>query len=170
MVLDLEGIRALCVEVGNCWIWQQGTTSSGQPLIRWGTTSVTVRRKVFELDRGRPAHPGWFVVSKCVDKMCVAPGCAVDLSGADYRRHLNRIGALNGPAHNAAKTIAVRRRSMTKLDAEKVADIKRRVAAGEDRGAVSSIYGISRHWCNRIARGEGWQTGLPGSSVFNQRA
>lgn len=156
--------------MGECWIWNQGCTAGGQPQARFGNTSALVRRKVFEFSRGVPPRKKWFVVAKCQDKLCVSPKCATELSGAQYQRHLNLIGAVNTPSQNAARVAATRRRASTRLTIEIAAEIKRRVRAGEDRAAVAADFNITSSWASRIAAGRGWRPTVANSSVFHQRA
>ena len=164
MNLTLEIIRGRSDEVGACWFWKQGTTNAQCPCARDGKKSVIVRRRVVELQTGRPIRKGVFVVSKCEQSLCVSPECAVEMTGRQYIAWRNRNGTLNGPAHTAGKTAAQRLRST--LTMEKAQDIRARIQAGEDRGAVAALHGVTRAHANRVARGVNWAPPR-GTSVFN---
>lgn len=166
MILTLKTIKDRCVEVGACWIWQQGLNSGGAPQARNGKDSVIVRRHAWALKNGRAARSRYFVVSTCLHTLCVAPDCALELSGRQYIGFRNANGTLNNAAHQAARTRSVRARS--KLTLERAADVRCRIHAGEDRGAVAALHGITRHHANRVARGGNWKA--EAFSVFNQAA
>lgn len=169
MRLTLESIKARCEEEGDCWIWQQGTNSMGQPNARDGDKSVQVRRRVWELSHvDRDIGKGMFVIAGCTHKLCVSPTCALRLNGRQYMAWLNKHGKVNTVATQAARTAAVRARPATKLTLEKAAELAKRINAGEDRGTVAADYGISRCHANRVARGDQWaKPPIPNSSIFN---
>lgn len=166
MTLTLKTIKDRCDEVGSCWIWKQGCNSGGCPNARDGKETVVVRRRSWELHHGRAAKRRYFIVATCHHALCVSPECASELGGAQYIafRHMN--GSLNHAAHRVARTQAVRARS--KLSIERAADLRARIRAGEDRGAVAQSYGITRNHANRVARGLNWQP--QAFSVFNMAA
>lgn len=166
---DLKRIKDRCVEVGKCWIWQQGVNSNGQPNARFGKFSEPVRRKVVEFRQGKRPRAGWFCVALCGQKLCVSPDCAQEMKGPEYVRYLNRIGAINTPAHTAAKTAANRRRSLTKMTMERALELRARINAGEDRGHVAAEFGVSRGHANHIAAGKCWRPGIANASVFDLR-
>lgn len=166
MALTIQSIRCRCEEVGECWIWRQGVNSDGQPNARDGRRTVPVRRRVWELTRDREVGRGYFVLAKCGDKLCVSPTCAIRCGGKLYMHELNRLGKVNGLTQHVARTIAVRARSKLK-NAATATQIKQRVQAGEDRGALALEFGISRGHLNRVARGEQWASPVAANSIFH---
>lgn len=166
-ILTLDIIRGRCEEIGDCWIWKQGTNSDGQPHARHDGAKVQVRRLVWQLAHADAVlAPNFMVISECTHKMCVGPDCAKDMSRPQYLVRMNSLGKLNGSTQAVAHTRAMRARATTKLTMEKAAALRARIAAGEDRGAVALEYGITRDHANRVARGDGWADSVQGSSVF----
>lgn len=167
-VLTLAYIKSQCDTEGDCWMWRNGTTNGGQPQARDTVLGVVlVRRRVFELANETTIGAGrWFVVADCGHKRCVSPDCAMKLTPSEYMRWLTRIGAINGPAHNAAKVAALRRRKTVKLNPQAAADIRQRVANGENPGDVAAVYNVTRDHINTVARGDCWGRLTVATSVF----
>lgn len=163
--LTLDEIKARCEEVGECWIWQQGVNSAGVPIARSRNKTVPVRREVAYLDHGREAPKGYFVISACQDRRCVAPECARVLSASQYVRWLNDTGRFNTPAVAIAKSVAAAARSA--LSNEAAREVRDSIRAGADRGEVAREYGISRSYANRIAKGRYRNVIARGASIFN---
>lgn len=163
--LTLDEIRARCEEFGECWIWQQGVNSAGVPIARSRNKTVPVRREVAYLYHGRETPKGYFVISACQDRLCVAPKCARVLSAGQYVRWLNDTGRFNTPAVAIAKSIAAARRSA--LSNEAAREVRDSIRAGADRGEVAKRHGISRSYANRIATGRYRNVIARGASIFN---
>lgn len=170
MKLTLDLILSRCVEEGDCWLWAQGTSSGGQPCARDDGKVVQVRRRVWELANDQELTGRWRIVSRCARIECVSPKCATRLTPKQHMREMNKLGLVNGPAHHAARTAAVRRRATTKLDMQKAAEIRRRAADGEDLDALAEEFGCSKKNVYGIARGERWRPCFAGNSVFNLAA
>jgi len=170
-VITLAYVESNCEMDGECWMWKNGTTNGGQPQARDSVLGVLlVRRRVFELASGAAIGTGrWFVAADCGRKRCVSPTCAKKLNSSDYMLWLTRTGAINGPAHNAAKVAALRSRARTKLSPEAAQSIRQRIADGEDRGEVAAHYGISRGHLNVVARGDCWGRYSVATSIFTMR-
>jgi hypothetical protein len=164
-VLKLSDIEARCDVVGDCWLWKQGTNSEGVPQARTRGKSVLVRREVAFLSNKVQPPKGYFVVSECQDRLCVAPKCVRVLAPWEYVRWLNDTGRLNTPAQAAAKAASAARRSA--LTNEAAREVHDQIRAGADRGEVAESHGISRSWANRIAAGAGRNVVARGASIFN---
>lgn len=164
-VLTLKDISDRCDLVGNCWVWKQGTNSEGVPQVRTRGKNVLVRREVALLSNGNAPSRGWFVVSACQDKLCVAPGCIRILSPAKFIEWMNTTGRLNTPAQAIAKAAAAARRSP--LTNESVSQLRELIANGADRGETAASFGITRSYANRIAAGRNRRPAAVGNSVFN---
>ena len=163
--LTLDEIKARCEEFGECWIWRQGVNSVGVPIARSRNKTVTVRREVACLHNGREPRKGYFVISACQDRLCVAPKCARVLSASQYVRWLNDTGRFNTPAVAIAKSVAAAARSA--LSNQAAREVRDSIRAGADRGEVARQYGISRSYANRIAKGRYRNVIARGASVFN---
>lgn len=141
-----------------CWIWKLSCVSGSEtPQVRFKRKACTVRRVVLEMV-GKPAPDDFKVVRRgTCDPKCVNPEHLTALSGSDHIRWMNEHTEMNGAAHAAARTRAVRSRPTTKVESvEQAEQIRIRAANGEDRGALAAEYGLSRSHLNRIARGKGW--------------
>jgi hypothetical protein len=143
-----------------CWLWRMScATGTNTPHVRYQGKLRTVRRLVLELV-GRPALDTETVVRRgeCHEK-CVRPEHQTALNRSAYMHWLNANSAMNGAAHAAARTLAVRRRPNVRLQSvEQAEQIRVRVANGEDRGELATEFGLSRSHLNRIARGKNWAT------------
>lgn len=168
-VKTLDDIRARCAMVDDgCWAWRYSTINGKTPQVRYQGKATTTRRVALELS-GRPVGRGMFVICKpgCHEQ-CVNPQHLKALDGVAYRLHLASIGVIENAAHQAARTASVRSRHTTKLTRNAAEDIRRRVASGEDRGALAVEFGVSRGHINRVAIGKNWSPAhdAPSSSVF----
>lgn len=169
-IRTLTDIRDRCtVDPAGCWVWKFSVVPGTKaPQTRYKGRITTARRVALELI-GKPVQKGFFAVCKpgC-HELCVHPYHLLTLSGPDFRRHLASIGAIENAMHQAARTACVRARDTTKLTRDGAEAIRHRVAAGEDRGALATEFGVSRNHINRVARGVNWAPAqeVRGSSVF----
>lgn len=160
-VRTLSCIRDRCRidEDTGCWIWGLMCSSKSEscPVVRFDGMARSVRRVVLQMVE-KPVPDGYKVVrrGRCHEK-CVNPAHLSALSGSEYIRWMMENTALNGAAHSAARTLALRQRKSVKVKSiERAEEIRVRVANGEDRGVLATEFGISRGHLSRVARGENW--------------
>lgn len=155
-MITLDQIRERCIEVGNCWEWQGGT-SNGLPKIyvpgkdgkRGGHTPA--RRYVMKL-MGTKLEQGQLVSPKCGNSLCIAPHHAVISNRSEV--------ALRMHANGFSKTAAFRAkigaigRARSKLTPEIVQEMR---LSGLTTRAAGKKYGISQYSAWRIMSGNAWK-------------
>ena len=152
--LTLAHIKARTEEVGDCWIWQQGTTNGYPQMKVQGRCCKLVRRMVVEIE-GRPAEPRQPVVATCGEALCVNPAHLKATSTSDAAKRAAKKGAWQGKAR-AAKIAKTRRRSNVnkKLDIYKAREIRMSTESGP---VLAARYGVDRSLISRIKRGTDWK-------------
>ena len=162
----VERLSRVCRHEEDCWLWT-GYHSGNTPLMRYRNTCMHVRRAGL-LMAGRTLKPGTYTVHRdgCVPG-CVNPDHAMSVTGAKYHEILNKRGVMNNQLHIVKTAASNRRRS--KLTAEQVDEIRRRVAAGERKTDIGKEVGLSADQISKICRGVLWKPArqVPGASVFS---
>lgn len=137
-------------EVGDCWIWNQGTSNTGYPQMKvYGCGCKLVRRLAAELAGKTPA-PRQPVDTTCGEKLCVNPDhMRLTTQKAVGKRAAER-GAFS-TVSRAAKISAASRAGRVKLTDEQVAEIR---ASSEPETKRAPLYGVNRSYIGRIRRGQ----------------
>lgn len=166
ITLTLDIIRGRCEEVGECWMWQQGTANGHAPIARHNGKAVGVRRLVVELSTGKKVRRGWFVVARCWESKCCNPAHLHAVHSKEYMRLLNEHGFVNNTRHTAAKTAS--RRARSALSMEQAQELRRRhMEGGELLKDLAVEFGISKAHASRIKRHVNWAGAVRGASVFS---
>ena len=135
----------------DCWIWQ-GATARSVPIIRIDGASQAVRRAILT-DSG--VTMGRYVaVVRCLEPMCVSPGCVSKVTRADVARQSHK--------HRGAQFSLTRRKRISdkarerwgKLTIEKVREI---AASTESERVLAERYGVTRSLIGGIRRGDKWR-------------
>lgn len=151
MNITIQDIKDRTEELGECWIWQQGT-SNGLPQMKVkGCACKLVRRIVVAID-GRPAEPGQPVAVTCGEKLCVNPKHLKPSTTRAVARRAARKGAWKGMVRCAR--IAATKRASGKLTIE----IAREIRLSEEPGpALAKKYGVDRSLITRVRAGKAWK-------------
>ena len=175
----MGGVRTLaCImrrgagcEVSGCWVWTGFWDYVKTPRVKIDGVSRTARRAAAILAGHRLTKKQRVVVKKNCDPLCVNPDHLQALNGGSYISWQSQVSTMNGPSHHAARTAKRRAGSVIKT-VEAADELRRRVAEGEDRGAVAQSAGITRKHLNEIVRGVKWgASSMPaGASVFSWAA
>lgn len=151
MTITIQEIKDRTDEVGECWIWKQGTTNGYPQLKVPGRTCKLVRRLVVELD-GRPAEVRQPVITTCGDPMCVNPAHLRQSSTSEVGKRTAAAGGWKGKARGSK--IAAKKRATGKLTMEIAREIRMSVESGP---VLSARYGVDKSLVNRIKRGHAWK-------------
>lgn len=152
--MNLEIIKARCIEEGECWIWQGAYSSNGYPIMKsagFKGGCLLVRRVVVELD-GRPAAPRQPVAASCNDKRCCNPACLKPSSTSAIGKKAGKNGAYSRMSRRAK--IATAKRIGGKLNFEQAAEIRMSKESGP---VLAARYGIDKSMVNNIKRGDAWR-------------
>lgn len=151
--LTIAHIKDRTEEVGDCWIWQQGSTNGYPQMKIQGRCCKLVRRMVVDLD-GRPAEPRQPVITTCGEMLCVNPAHLKATSTSDAAMRAAEKGAWKGKAR-AAKIASTRRANVNKkLDMDKAREIR---MSNESGPVLAARYGVNRSLINGIKRGTVWK-------------
>lgn len=154
----IERVRALSVEVGECWEWQGAVQStSTTPMIRYGKSSISVARAL-AIEAGKPVK-GLFATNTCRNPSCVNPDHVV----VTTRRALNIKVAREQqyqrrPSYRATLS---RNSGRRKISDEQVDEIR---ASSEGSDVLAKRYNITRSHVNSIL--SGWRRMATSANIF----
>lgn len=141
--------RLVAFGSSDCWYWIGSTDALGYGRFL-AVGESRAHRASYRLFKG-DIPSGKFVMHKCDTRCCVNPDHLTIGTQADNVRDMVQKGR--------ARTVPLlgERNPMAKLTAENVAEIRRRVAAGEKQKSMCAIFGVSPMTVSRAVRGETWQ-------------
>lgn len=145
----LQRIRAQCVEEGDCLIWQGA--SAKVPHVTIDRKKVNIRRLVLE-EAGIPLVKGAMLGCSCGESKCIDLAHIVQRTRAQHGKYFGKRGAYSGPLKIAK--MAATKRARSKLDDEKVAEIR---ASTESAMALSARYGVAASYVQSIRIGKLWK-------------
>lgn len=154
MPVDLDYIRLRCVEEGECWIWQQATSTTGAPVINRGGSVKTVRRQMAE-EMGMPLTRSSVVSTKCGDPLCCHPDHLKIISRSEQMKQVaqrTQYGA--NPARNRRISEVARKRPTTRLTPEIVRELRETRPKVRDAAAK---YKVSTFAIASAMRGDTWK-------------
>jgi HNH endonuclease len=131
-----------------CWEWTAGLGSHGYGSLSVGGKLETTHRISWRLHFG-PIPDGLHVLHHCDNKRCVRPDHLYLGSEADNsadRKARGRAGAARGEANPNHK-----------LTTTAVAEIRRRLTAGETTRALGREFGVAASGISRIGSGQMWK-------------
>lgn len=148
----LETIKARCIEEGDCWLWQCGT-SHGTPAIRHNGTIVYMRRYIVTELQGVVIPARRLVSMCCGTKLCVNPDHIRVYTRAQLQTYTaKRTDYGRDPVRNAR--IAAKRQAQSPLDWDRVREI--RSMEGSDR-AIARQLGLNFSTIYEIRRNITWR-------------
>jgi hypothetical protein len=145
----IERIRLRCVECGDCWVWKGAAVEDKHPQIKVNGRVLSVRRALYEAMHG-PVPADREVAATCETRKCVIH--AEPQTHSRIGRRVAKTGVYANPVRCA--NLANSKRTGSRLDAEKVADIR---YGGETLLAVAQRYGITEGYASRIRRNLNWK-------------
>lgn len=170
----LTGIRAQIIEVGDCEEWQ-GLTAGRTPVAYTPQHYLfdgnvkgkhAVRQIVWLFSDGERAPAGVVIRMRCCNDRCVKRQHMQLLDRAEHAREQERRGEHDTPVQRRARMQFGRNSATTKLDAEKVREIR---ASGEANEVLAQRYGVGAKRIWAIRTGRAWLEVVPAASVFTFR-
>lgn len=153
-VHTVESLLARTDEIGECRVWNGYYGNAGTPQVCHEGGMVSVRKLIVELE-GKPINGKYFAVN-CDTCGCIEPKHIVQRYPTVHYKAMAK-KAHEGTAATYRKkrvTIARRSRPDTKLDLEKVREIR---ASEESSPILAEKYGVSRSLISRIRSGKQWR-------------
>ena len=152
--VTLAWVKARCVEEGDCWVWQGGTSTQGYPKIkRQSLKSKSLRRVVVQLS-GRPLLDHQPVATSCREKLCLNPAHLFASSAHRIGKTAAHRGSFSGEKMRTIRAVAARNSQNAKLTME----IARLIRASTDSGPVlAKRYGVHRSLILRVRQGKVWR-------------
>ena len=132
--------------VGECWSWRGSRCKEGYGVLRVKRhRTLRAHRVAWELSSGGRLG-GRFACHHCDNPSCCNP--AHIYAGDTYTnmRDVARRGRQRGSRNGNAK-----------LDEGKVAEIRRRIAAGHNNTHIAKDYGVTHQMISKIRRGHFWK-------------
>lgn len=109
--MTLDEIKARCEEVGDCWIWNQGTDGNGRPQMRYKGNTCYARRVARELADGAEIPKNRKVPCSCGNKLCISPKCSSVATSKQAGKIAAMRGAYSNPDRIMRMVITVRKKS-----------------------------------------------------------
>lgn len=140
-------IKCRCEVSGDCWLWEQGCSNAGHPIMAVAGKTHHVRRLVYAETHG--SIPDGKVVSpKCNHKKCVSPQCLEAITMKQAHVKAAKRGAHSSPAKIIKTAMAARARSQ--ISDETVERIRN--AEGPTH-LIATATGVSLSHAKNIRRG-----------------
>lgn len=141
--------RMVAVGSSDCWYWIGSVDALGYGrFLALGENRA--HRASYRLFKGDIPN-GKFVMHTCDTRCCVNPDHLILGTQADNVKDMVQKG------RNRTVKLCGERNPMSKLTAENVAEIRRRVAHGEKQKSMCAIFNVSPMTISRVVRGELWQ-------------
>lgn len=154
MSYELELIKARTEEVGDCWIWQQGVSDGGYPIMKAkGRGCCLVRRLVVELT-GRKLKPRQPVGVSCDERLCVNPEHLQPTTTSAIAQKAADRGAFSTLARGAKIAVKRREAAGVKLTIGQAREIRMSTESGP---ILAERYGVNKSLINSIKRGTAWR-------------
>lgn len=128
-----------------CWLWTGNIEGCGYGVFCFNRRPVRAHRSSWELHRG-PIPAGMHVLHRCDVRSCVNPDHLFLGTHQDNMRDM------------AAKKRAARGRAIwnSKLDPDRVREIRARLVGGQSIDSIARTYGVRRQSILYIKRGRSW--------------
>lgn len=140
-------------EVGDCWIWQRGTTPSGYPIMKiHGHGCCSVRRVVAILS-GHDLAMRQPVQATCNERGCLNPAHLVPSTSSKIGIAAGKRGAFSTMTRRIKVAAGRRLAADVKLDMDKAREIR---ASDESGPVLAARYGVNTSLINAIKRGDAW--------------
>jgi hypothetical protein len=143
--MTLNEIKAMCIEDGDCLIWQ-GYVNGSTPMVRYEGKKVGVRRILLKASGVVVRSP--YVGSRCLNPLCVCPEHAVQRS----KEEQGRAACKNSNTADQKVRVALAAKRRAKHPQHVVDGIR------SDEGRIRDIaarWGVSPEWARRIRLGTG---------------
>jgi hypothetical protein len=157
MTPTLEAIRARCDEVGDCWLWRDGTNSSGHPSARFGCKAWLVARFVYLELLGKTLFAGNVVSARCRQRRCVSPLCMVQRSRSQCTARTYVDGTRDVTREHFTRRAAALRQGLAKLTLSQAREIRARRADGERALDLAREFGVCRGAVDNVVSGRSWR-------------
>lgn len=154
----LDRIKDRCrVDEDGCWVWMQGTSDEGYPVMNIAefnnVSSLYVRRIVFVLAVDQ-LHARRRVASTCENKLCCNPEHLFSATESQLARtEFRKEKAARGLKHSLALRGAKR---SWKLSYEKAEEIRRLRRDGMARDEVAKLFDVNPCIVSQITTGKLW--------------
>jgi hypothetical protein len=146
----LEGLKARCDEVGDCWIWKGAHDGKGRPICVHKGKRISPRRLARQLTDGREVQSNLVVGCKCGDIKCISPLCSMTTT----IQKVHKLAAQRGVYQNAARD---RRMVLTKRAASRYSDKVETVKAAASAKEAAKQTGMSISHAKAIRAGRAWR-------------
>lgn len=148
----LESLHAKCIEEGDCWLWQ-GYFGNHTPMVYHDGNLMMVRRLIAILSGKSVQSNHKYISNTCNNKDCVCPDHLTFRTEKQHMSHMAKSANQGSITRKIKLMNAARKRSITKLNVEKVQAIHL------DQRSCSKIakdYGVSKSLIAKVKRGDAW--------------
>lgn len=160
----LDRIMSGCIEEGDCLIWQHG--SAKIPHLNIDDKKVSIRKLMLQLHGVEILPQSKVFGVSCQTPHCVAVEHIRQRTYAQHGKYFGNLGVYSGPVKIAK--MAATKRAKSKLDDEKVAEIR---ASDKSSMALSAEYGVAASYITSIKAGKLWKNyASPFAGLFGSRA
>lgn len=140
-------------EVGDCWLWQRGTTPHGYPIMKIAGFGCCHVRRVVATLVGHQLATREPVETTCNERCCLNPAHLRPSNSRQIAKSAAKRGAFSSLTRRIKIAKNRRMANGVKIDIEKAREIR---ASSESGPVLAKRYGIAKSAINRIKRGEAW--------------
>lgn len=138
--MNLETIKARCIEEGDCWIWQGSVSPGDVPNMRI-PQAIDPKRPLVGVRRWIAQHQGkqiagLYATNTCQDKRCVCPDHIVVLTRQKLQKRAGKTMTKNQNAGTMARRVQARvRAGNLKIGYDKAREIRQSDKSAEEWAA-----------------------------------
>lgn len=164
--VDKNGpVPAHCPELGQCWLWQGGTSLCGYGRFRRGRAvegMTATHRWSLEQYLGRPILPDMQACHRCDTRLCVNPAHLFEGTQQDNETDKKNKGRTPRGDRHSSRTMPHRvprgsRAGLAKLTESDIPVIRSRIAKGETQVTVAKTYSVTPTIISRILSRKIWK-------------
>src|SRR6185503_17837119 len=165
-VWTMEDFLPLCIEEGECLLWQGGKTARGFPYFYRGSEKVNLRPFIFGVVLGKRIREGFQISVRCGHRECISDKCLVEKSVSKIRKDVHA-AMRQDPAQYAKTRNGALAAGLSKLDMTRALEIR---ASNLSRAELAAAYGVSDRTIYDIKREAIYKTPKVANSIFNLAA
>lgn len=155
-IWTLDTVLSRCDEVGDCWLWNQGISSTGYPQASIdGRPGTSVRVYVYDVLMARKRPAGSNIAARCDNRICCSPLCLVHRSPSKTMANQWANGKRSGQQSTEQRRQQAIAQGLSKLTPEIVAAI-RALPKPVNKTLLAQEHGVHPKTIGDVLSGRSW--------------